>query len=74
MTNVPSTNNQPIKQTPSIRIMTPANVAIPAQKPTQAVNPQIPAAHRNSFTPSGVKVPVSQPTPSPRTQEGENNG
>ena len=73
MANIPSINNQPNKQVPSIRTFTPSSIVMPAQKPIQAINPQIPAAQRNSFTPSSVQVPVLQLVPVAKPQgEGEN--
>lgn len=69
MVNTPSINNQPNKQIPSIRSFTPSSVAMPAQKPIQAINPQIPSAYRNGFTPSSIQVPVSQPTAAPKPQQ-----
>lgn len=69
MLNVPPRNNQSDKQIPSVRTFTPANVAMPAKKPIQAITTQIPAAHRNSFTPSSIQVPVSQPNPAPKPQQ-----
>lgn len=69
MVNIPPINNQPNRQIPSIRAFTPSDVAMPAQKPIQAINPQIPSAYRNGFTPSGIQVPASQPNPAPKLQQ-----
>ncbi len=71
MANVPSINNQPNKQIPSIRAFTPDSIAMPAQKPIQTVTSQIPSAQRNSFTPSSIQVPSPQSTTAPKPQQKE---
>lgn len=69
MANIPSINNQPNKQVPSIRTFTPSSIVMPAQKPIQTITPQIPAANRNGFTPSSIQVPASQPIAVPKPQQ-----